>query len=52
MYRRNPQNVDELRNIIFEEQESINDKIIVNLVDSFKARLAQVIEKKGEMIDY
>lgn len=50
--QRNPKNVEELKQFIQEEWNNINPTTIKNLINSKKNRVKEVIEKKGEKINY
>ena len=52
VYRRNPKDVFELEDFIFEEWDRLDDELVGRLARSFPRRLEQVIEAGGSIIDY
>ena len=52
VYKRNPNNVFELEDYIFEEWDRLDDVMVGRLARSFPRRLEQVIEAEGSIIDY
>ncbi len=50
--KKNPVTIDGFLEIILKEQEGIDKKIYVNLVNSMPTRLERVIEGDGNKIPY
>jgi len=52
VYRRDPDTVKDLKDMIQEEWDHLDDNVIGRLARSFKSRLEQVMEVEGEAIGY
>ena len=50
--KRNPETLEDLEIIIYEEFWSIDEHIVENLIMSMNHRIKVIIEVDGEIIDY